>query len=94
MLERIARVFKLLGGNVGSADLAPNFVLAVRLIARHHLFEVFDRIGKSFLRARDAAQLVMRVDLIVVNLNSTLESFPRRFQLATLLMNQPEIVMR
>ncbi len=47
LFERIARVFILFGGNVSRTYLAPNFVLAVRSIARHHLFEILDSIGKT-----------------------------------------------
>src|ERR1041385_6826827 len=93
LFKRIPRVFVLTGGNVGGAYFAPNFVLAMRLIAGHHLFKISNCVGITLLGARDSSQLVMRVNFFFINLNCALEPLARRFQFTALLMNQTEVVM-
>src|SRR5205823_10481127 len=74
----VARVGELSGGEVGRADLAPDFVLRVRVVARDHLAEVLYGFRESRLRARDAPQLVVRVRLFGVNLDGAQEALARR----------------
>ena len=43
--------------------------------------------------ARDAAKLEMRIDLFVIYLNRTLETFSSFLEFAALLMYEPEVVV-
>jgi hypothetical protein len=51
-----------------AATLAPDLILRVGRSAGHDVFEVLNRVGVSFLLARDASELIARVDLAVVDL--------------------------
>src|ERR1043166_6852635 len=46
-LQRIARVGILSGCDICRANLAPDFVLSVELIARHDLFEIRNRLSQT-----------------------------------------------
>src|SRR5437588_9637174 len=70
LLERFARIAILAGGDVGRADLAPDFVLGVKLIALHDLLEMTDCFRQTILSAPDAAELIMR-DRKSTRLNSS-----------------------
>src|SRR5690349_4829607 len=94
LIERHSCVFKLTRRDVRRCHLAPDLVLRMRRIASDDMFEVLNRVGKSFLLSGDASELITRVDLAVVDLQRAFETFARSFQLATALMNQAEVVMR
>ena len=81
------------GVDVCRSHFTPNFVLAVRAVTRHHLLKVLNRVNQSLLDPGDASQLVMRVNLFIVDLDRTFETFARRREFAALLVNQPEVVM-
>jgi hypothetical protein len=68
LIERHARVFKLARRDVRRRHFAPDLVLRMGGIARDDVFEVLNRIGVALLLARDASQLITRVDLGVVDL--------------------------
>ena len=91
--QSVASVFKLAGGNVSRANFAPDFVLAMGWIAGDNLFKVPDRVSESFLQQGDAPQLIMGIDLVVVDLYSSLETLPRCLNFTAALMNQSEVVM-
>src|SRR5581483_4104664 len=59
LLQRIARITILSGGEIRRADLAPDFVLRVKLIAHHNLFEVTNRFSQASLRSSNPAKLIM-----------------------------------
>ena len=82
------------GGQIGRPDLAPDFVLRMGLIALHHLFEMADGFRQPTLRSRDSAQLIVRVQLVRIDINRALKALARLIQFSALLMNQTQIVMR
>ncbi len=88
------RVLELAGGQVGRAYLAPDFVLGMGLVTRDDLVEVVYGVGQSALLARYTTELVVRVHLIRVYLYGALETLAGFVQLAALLVNQPQIVVR
>ena len=55
---------------------------------------MLDGIRQSILRARDASELKMRVNLFRVYLDGALETLARGLQFAALQMQQAEIVVR
>src|ERR1700754_3724957 len=93
LLQRVSRIFKLARRDVRCRYLTPDFVLRVRRIARYDVLEILNRVGVTFLLARDAAQLITRVDLAIVDLKCAFETFSRLIELAAGLVNQAEIVM-
>src|SRR6185295_13901632 len=93
-LERNSRVFILPGLKISPPDLAPRFALAVLGIASDDSIEVRNRISEPALLARDAAQLIVRVGFVGVNLNRAREARLRFLVLSALLIDQSEIVMR
>src|SRR5687767_8310360 len=68
LVERHARVFKLARRDVRRCNFTPDLVLRVCRIAGDDVFEVLNRVGVSFLLARNASELITRVDLAVVDL--------------------------
>ena len=68
-------------------------MLTVCLIARHNLLEVLNRVGESFLLQCDASKLIVRIDLVFVDLNRAFKALARGFKLASLLMDQSQIVV-
>jgi hypothetical protein len=93
-LQSIAGIGELAGGDVGRANLSPDFVLRVNLIALDHFFKVSDGLRQAVLGAGDAAQLIVRIDFFRINVDSALKSFAGLIQFSPILMNQTEIVMR
>lgn len=92
--KRIPCVFVLVGCIVCRSDLTPYFVLAVRRIAGNDLLKILNGVGESFLRPRYSPELVMRIDLVVIDLNCTFEAFTCCIKFASLLMDQAKVVMR
>src|SRR5439155_16399914 len=66
-LERVARVAVLARSVVGGADLAPNLVQRMRLIALDDLLEMSDGVRQAILSAGNAAQLIGRVQLFRID---------------------------
>src|SRR5215813_11854308 len=66
----------------------------MRRVPQHYLLEVADRLVISLLRARDATELVMRVDLLVIDGYRFFETLASRIQFSALLINKTEVVMR
>src|SRR5207244_2630650 len=93
-LQGVTRVAVLSGSDVARANLAPDFILCVELIALHNFFEMADCFGESVLSARDPAKLIVRVQLIPVDFDGALKALARLVQFAAILMNQSQIVMR
>src|SRR5882724_437853 len=93
LFQHVTRVGELSGGNVGRANLAPNLLLRVSLIALHDLLEMADGFRQSALSAGDAAQLIMRIQLFRIDVDRALKSLARQIQLASRLMDQSQIVM-
>ena len=87
LLQCITRVAVLSGGDIGRANLAPDFVLRVELITLHNLFETRDGLRETSLRARDQAELIMRIQFFCVDIDRALEAFARFTKLATLLVD-------
>ena len=63
-------------------------------IARDNLLKVSDRISESLLRRGDASELIVGIDLVIVDLDRSFETLPRRLDFIATLMNQSEVVMR
>jgi hypothetical protein len=91
--EGVAGVVELPGVEVGGADLAPDIVLRVTLVARDDLAEVLDGLGVPPFGARDDAELVVRVGLLGVDLDGAGETRAGLGQLPTLLVDEPEVVV-
>ena len=91
--ESVASVFKLRGSDIGCPNLAPDFMLGVRRIAGDYLLEVSDCISESLLPSRDASQLVMGVDFVIIYLHGPFKPFARRVKLSALLVDQTKIVV-
>src|SRR5438309_7957251 len=89
-LQRVTCIIELAGSDVGGANLAPDFMLGVAVIAGHNLLEMGDRIRPAVLRARDSTQLVMRVNFIGIDMYRALEALARLIQLAALLVDQSQ----
>src|SRR5215813_5497427 len=66
----------------------------MRRVPHHHLLEVADRLLISLLRACNATELVMRVDLLVIDGYRFFEPLAGRIQFPALLINKAEVVMR
>ena len=66
--QHVARVAVLSGGDVGRTNLAPDLLLRVCLIALHNLLEVADGFGQTALGAGDASQLIMRIQLVLIEI--------------------------
>src|SRR5262249_6011616 len=62
LVEHFKRVLELPGVVIDQAGLAPDFILAVRRVQLHDPFEIPDGVVQASLLARDAPELVMRVD--------------------------------
>ena len=56
-------------------------------IACDDMFEVLNCVGISLLLARDASELITRINLAVIDLQCAFETFACGFQLAAALMN-------
>ena len=82
------------GGEIGRADLAPDFVLRMELVALHDLLKMADRFRQATLRARDAAELIVRIQLVPVDFNCSLKAFASFVQFTASLVDQSEVVMR
>ena len=82
LLQRVSRVFKLARRNVSRCYFAPDLVLRMCGIARDYVLEVLNRIGVTFLLPCDAAQLVTRIDLTLVDLKGAFETFARLIEFA------------
>ena len=54
---------------------------------------MLDGVGESALLARDASELIVRVNFVGVYLDGALETLARFFEFAALLMDQAEIVV-
>src|SRR5882672_12537313 len=65
----------------------------MRLIANNYLLDMLDRFYGLLLLARNASQLIVRVDLFRIDLYGAFETLACRFQFAALLMNQSQIVV-
>ena len=63
-LQDIARVAVLTRGDIGRTNLAPDFMLSMRLVALHDLLEMDNRFRQSILRPRNATELIMRIQFI------------------------------
>src|SRR5882724_9008963 len=94
LLQCITRVAVLSSGDIGRANLAPDFVLRMELITLHNLLETRNGLREPSLRARNQAELIMRVQFFAVDIDRALEPFARFTKLAALLMNQSEVVVR
>src|SRR4030095_15092772 len=84
----------LIGSNVSCADLAPDFILCMGPIARNNLFEVANRVSKSFLLSATTPELLMRVNLFFINLDGSFEAFAGGLKLSALLVNETKVVVR
>src|SRR5262249_9139503 len=69
------------------------FILAVRRVQLHDPFEMPDRFVQSSLLARDAPELVMRVDFLRIDLRRALKGSHGGVLFATLLVDQSQLVM-
>src|SRR6185436_14423977 len=85
--ERISSVLVLSGCIVGGPYLAPDFMLAERRIPDHYLLKILNCVSESLLRTRDSSQLVMRIDLIRVNLNCPFKALAGGIKFTSLLVN-------
>src|ERR1700687_1829226 len=88
-LQRVACVAVLAGSDIGRADLAPNLMQCVRLIALDDLLEMSDGVGQTILGAGNAAQLIVRVQLFRIDVDGPMKTLARLIQFPALLMNQP-----
>ncbi len=93
-LQHATRVAVLFRGDVGRANLAPDLLLRVRLIALHHLLEMGDGFSQAPLGARDASQLIVGVDFVRIDVDRALKTFAGQIKFASLLMYKSQIVMR
>src|SRR5438128_897579 len=93
-LESGASVVVLARVEIGVTDLAPDFALAMIRVAADDRIEMSDGFTQAALLAADAAKLVMRVRLVLINLDGAREAALRFIQFAAPLMNQAEVVMR
>src|ERR1700687_5904474 len=87
-LQRIARVAVLAGSDVGRADLAPNLMQRVRLIALDDLLEMSDGIRQAILGAGDATQLIVGVQFFRIDVDGPMKTLASLIQFPALLMNQ------
>src|SRR6266705_109412 len=92
-LECHASVFVLGGLKVSMTDLAPHLAQAVLRVAADHGVEMIDCFGKPALFARNAAELIVRVSFFGIYLDRACEARLRFFALASLLVDQSEIVV-
>src|SRR5713226_404638 len=84
--QRVTRVAVLSRGDISRANLAPDFVQSMRLIALDDFLEMCDGIRQTILDAGNAAQLVMRVQFVRVDIDRAMKTLAR-------LMNQTQVVM-
>src|SRR5207244_5308180 len=63
------------------SDFAPDFVLRMRLIALHDLLEVSDRFGQAVLRAGDAAELIVSIQLFAIDFDRALKAMAKSWML-------------
>src|SRR4030095_497715 len=82
------------GGQIGRADFAPDFALAEFVVVREDDAEMVERVLQTFLRARVASELEVSIRLARVNLDGAFEALSGFFELAALLMDQAELIMR
>ena len=66
----------------------------MRRVPRDHLFKVSDRFLIALLRTRDATELVIGVDLLLIDGDCLFESLTSSIQLPALLINKSQVVMR
>src|SRR5712692_8667997 len=91
--QRVARVAVLSRGDISRANLAPDFVQSMRLIALDDFLEVSDGVRQTILRAGNAAQLIVRVQFVRGAIDRAMRTLARLLQFTALLLNQTQVVM-
>src|SRR5262245_59594331 len=66
----------------------------MRRVPHDHLFKVSDRLLIALLCTRDATELVLGVDLLLIDGDCFFEALTSSIQFSALLINKSQVVMR
>ena len=94
LVEHLQRIGILPGGIINQSAFPPNFLMTVRGILFNDFFKMLNRVGQAVLPAGNAPKLIMRIRFVRVNFNCPRQRAYRRIQIAPLLVDQPQILMR
>src|SRR5262249_21784552 len=93
LIEHFQRVLELVCVIIHQAGFAPDFILAMRWVQLYDSLEMPYRFVQAPLLPGDAPELVMRIDFLWIDFDRALERSHSRVLLATLLVNQSQLVM-